>query len=332
MSRVLTDQEFTLYEIALYLRYLSEDFPFLADRRPEIEECLRKIKLEDGADKLQIFELLQEAEQELSGLAEHGQSGLESRYPTPFPVDGSMDRDRLFLAADQVWERESSGIEALFPEQEFYERLWKIFFRNLSEVPVGRDEAMERALRKSGQECTQSMRQSFPTDGYGMPACYRKVAERCIGAWTECLYNQYGAFLPQRPDRERELEELERRMVRNPFPHFCWAGNILPSGALLQRNVTLHVRTEIRHSLKQWELEREKYLDFLKKTLFRYLAEETKYWESILKKVSDEQMQKRIVESGESVDRYRRHAQILKRYRRWMEDQKQSEAASKGQL
>lgn len=38
------EQDFQLYEILLHLRYLSEDYAFLADRREEIEECLSLIR------------------------------------------------------------------------------------------------------------------------------------------------------------------------------------------------------------------------------------------------------------------------------------------------
>ena len=49
MNRALTDLEFMAYEAVLYLRFLSEDYPFLTARRPKLEEWLRQLRT-DGPD------------------------------------------------------------------------------------------------------------------------------------------------------------------------------------------------------------------------------------------------------------------------------------------
>lgn len=323
MNRALTDLEFMAYEAVLYLRFLSEDYPFLTARRPKLEEWLRQLRTDgpgsEGKRSCQVPEqalkLLEEAERELEESDGREQAELLKKYPLPFPEDKGIDRDSLLLAADRALEQETAGLEALFPERDFSEKLWKIFFENLSGVPVGRDEATEKAIRRSGQECTQVMRKSFPTDSYGLTSFYRKAAERCIGAWTDCLCGKYGSFLSRLPDRERAMDELGRRLVRNPFPDYHWAGSIMPSGALLQRNIALHVQAEIRHSLTEWAVERKQYRDFFRKTLFRFLAEETKRWEEILRRAAAEGIKNREENSAGDLARRRRHREMIKYYR-----------------
>lgn len=111
------------------------------------------------------------------------------------------------------------------------------------------------------------------------------------------------------------MDELGRRLVRNPFPDFHWAGSIMPSGALLQRNIALHVQAEIRHSLTEWAAERKQYRDFFRKTLFRFLAEETKRWEEILRRAAAEGIKNREENSAGDLARRRRHREMIKYYR-----------------
>ena len=44
MEQGFVERDFQLYEILLHLRYLSEDYPVLADKRDEIEDCLNLIR------------------------------------------------------------------------------------------------------------------------------------------------------------------------------------------------------------------------------------------------------------------------------------------------
>ena len=123
MNRALTDLEFMAYEAVLYLRFLSEDYPFLTARRPKLEEWLRQLRTDgpgsEGKRSCQVPEqalkLLEEAERELEESDSREQAELLKKYPLPFPEDKGIDRDSLLLAADRALEQETAGLEALFP-------------------------------------------------------------------------------------------------------------------------------------------------------------------------------------------------------------------------
>ena len=263
---------------------------------------------------LRTGRLLEVIRTELEQLIVREKERILKKYPLPFQDGSRIKRDDLLLAADRAMEEERIQISQWFSEQELFERLWQVYRRQLSAVSKNRDDLVVKAVRAAEAECLQMMKQRYLTDRQGLLVYYRKAAEHCIQAWTDCLIRNYGFVLRQYPDCGKELEQATARLAVQPFPVFRWRGQMVPKGVLSQAETSAHVQRVLWDSLKQWEQERQAYDQFFRKTVFQFLAELTKRWESILKQVETSQLASRKAEMEETVDRHLRHKQRLDDY------------------